>query len=162
MTYYKYAERDATSRVNWSDVSKKWTDEINQIASDRDKKRTDSAFFRQQHIECPAGRAGIHDLNADSGAAQGLANCRRDRSNILARSDQENGNPRVRIETVGQAHDRCVGDAPWHRLGLPDKDRMRILDPGNTKDPAAITLNELPVGRKNRGDIGHDCASARR
>ena len=41
MTYYKYAERDATSQVNWADVSKKWTDQINQVATDRDKKRAD-------------------------------------------------------------------------------------------------------------------------
>ncbi len=41
MTYYKYAERDATSQVNWADVSKKWTDEINQVATARDKKRAD-------------------------------------------------------------------------------------------------------------------------
>jgi len=41
MTYYKYAERDATSQVNWADVSKKWTDQINQVSTDRDKKRAD-------------------------------------------------------------------------------------------------------------------------
>jgi hypothetical protein len=39
MTYYKYAERDATSQVNWADVSKKFSDEIGRIGKERDTKR---------------------------------------------------------------------------------------------------------------------------
>jgi hypothetical protein len=50
MTYYKYAERDATSQVNWADVSKKWTDQINQVSTDRDKKAY--RFYHQR----PDGR----------------------------------------------------------------------------------------------------------
>ena len=41
MTYYKYAERDATSQVNWADVSKKFSDEIERIGVERDKKRAE-------------------------------------------------------------------------------------------------------------------------
>jgi len=41
MTYYKYAERDATSQVNWADVSKKFSDEIGKIGVERDKKRAE-------------------------------------------------------------------------------------------------------------------------
>jgi hypothetical protein len=41
MTYYKYAERDATSQVNWADVSKKFSDEISRIGGERDKKRAE-------------------------------------------------------------------------------------------------------------------------
>jgi len=64
MTYYKYAERDATSRVNWSDVSKKWTDEINQIASDRDKKRTE--------IQTATDELSDKLLNAPMGENKGI------------------------------------------------------------------------------------------
>ena len=39
MTYYKYKERDATSQVNWADVSKKFSDEIGRIGKERDTKR---------------------------------------------------------------------------------------------------------------------------
>ncbi len=39
MTYYKYKERDATSQVNWADVSKKFSDEIGKIGKERDTKR---------------------------------------------------------------------------------------------------------------------------
>ena len=39
MKYYKYAERDATSQVNWADVSKKFSDEIGRIGKERDTKR---------------------------------------------------------------------------------------------------------------------------
>lgn len=39
MTYYKYAERDATSQVNWADVSKKFSDEIIRVGKEREKKR---------------------------------------------------------------------------------------------------------------------------
>ena len=39
MTYYKYAERDAESRVNWGDVSKKWSDAIIQGEKTRETKR---------------------------------------------------------------------------------------------------------------------------
>ena len=41
MTYYKYVERDATSQVNWADVSKKFSDEIERIGGERDKKRAE-------------------------------------------------------------------------------------------------------------------------
>ena len=41
MTYYKYVERDATSQVNWADVSKKFSDEIARIGGERDKKRAE-------------------------------------------------------------------------------------------------------------------------
>lgn len=41
MTYYKYAERDATSQVNWADVSKKFSDEIGRIGVERDAKRAE-------------------------------------------------------------------------------------------------------------------------
>lgn len=64
MTYYKYAERDATSRVNWSDVSKKWTDEINQIADDRDKKRTE--------IQTATDELSDKLLNAPMGENKGI------------------------------------------------------------------------------------------
>ena len=64
MTYYKYAERDATSRVNWSDVSKKWTDEINQIAADRDKKRTE--------IQTATDELSDKLLNAPMGENKGI------------------------------------------------------------------------------------------
>ncbi len=39
MTYYKYAERDEESRVNWGDVSKKWSDAIVQGEVARETKR---------------------------------------------------------------------------------------------------------------------------
>jgi hypothetical protein len=39
MTYYKYAERDATSQVNWADVSKKFSDEIIRVGKEREKRR---------------------------------------------------------------------------------------------------------------------------
>ena len=39
MTYYKYAERDATSQVNWADVSKNFSDEIIRVGKEREKKR---------------------------------------------------------------------------------------------------------------------------
>ncbi len=39
MTYYKYKERDATSQVNWADVSKKFSDEIGRIGKERATKR---------------------------------------------------------------------------------------------------------------------------
>ena len=42
MTYYKYVERDATSQVNWADVSKKFSDEIERIGVERDKKRAEA------------------------------------------------------------------------------------------------------------------------
>ena len=41
MTYYKYVKRDATSQVNWADVSKKFSDEISRIGTERDKKRAE-------------------------------------------------------------------------------------------------------------------------
>lgn len=41
MTYYKYVKRDATSQVNWADVSKKFSDEIARIGGERDKKRAE-------------------------------------------------------------------------------------------------------------------------
>ena len=41
MTYYKYVKRDATSQVNWADVSKKFSDEIARIGTERDKKRAE-------------------------------------------------------------------------------------------------------------------------
>ena len=41
MTYYKYVKRDATSQVNWADVSKKFSDEIERIGGERDKKRAE-------------------------------------------------------------------------------------------------------------------------
>jgi hypothetical protein len=41
MTYYKYVERDASSQVNWADVSKKFSDEIARIGGERDKKRAE-------------------------------------------------------------------------------------------------------------------------
>lgn len=39
MTYYKYVGRDASSQVNWADVSKKFSDEISRVSLDRAKKR---------------------------------------------------------------------------------------------------------------------------
>jgi len=39
MTYYKYVGRDASSQVNWADVSKKFSDEISRVSLERAKKR---------------------------------------------------------------------------------------------------------------------------
>lgn len=39
MSYYKYAERDENSRVNWGDVSKKWSESILKVEEDRETKR---------------------------------------------------------------------------------------------------------------------------
>lgn len=39
MTYYKYAEREANSQINWAEVSKGLSDTINQIDKDRQAKK---------------------------------------------------------------------------------------------------------------------------
>ena len=39
MTYYKYAEREANSQINWAEVSKGLTDTITQIDQDRQAKK---------------------------------------------------------------------------------------------------------------------------
>lgn len=41
MTAYKYVARDAESRVNWGDISKKWSDAIITVEETREKKRQD-------------------------------------------------------------------------------------------------------------------------
>ena len=39
MTYYKYAEREASSQINWAEVSKGLTDTITQVDKDRQAKK---------------------------------------------------------------------------------------------------------------------------
>ena len=41
MTAYKYVARDEESRVNWGDISKKWSDAIITGEETREKKRQD-------------------------------------------------------------------------------------------------------------------------
>ena len=70
MTYYKYAERDAESRVNWGDVSKKWSDAIVQGEVARETKRQTIQTLTDQLtdsiINAPMGdNEGINGWYAD-------------------------------------------------------------------------------------------------
>ena len=66
MTYYKYVERDATSQVNWADVSKKFSDEISRIGGERDKKRAEIDKATDELVEkINAAPKGQHQ-NANS------------------------------------------------------------------------------------------------
>lgn len=70
MTYYKYAERDAESRVNWGDVSKKWSDAIVQGEVARETKRQEIQTLTDQLtdsiINAPMGdNEGINGWYAD-------------------------------------------------------------------------------------------------
>lgn len=70
MTYYKYAERDAESRVNWGDISKKWSDAIVQGEVARETKRQTIQTLTDQLtdsiINAPMGdNEGINGWYAD-------------------------------------------------------------------------------------------------
>ena len=70
MTYYKYAERDAESRVNWGDVSKKWSDAIVQGEVARETKRQEIQTLTDQLtdsiINAPMGEnEGVNGWYAD-------------------------------------------------------------------------------------------------
>ena len=61
MTYYKYAERDEASRVDWGAISKTWTETINKGLEAREKKRQDiDTATRKLTEEIIAAPEGTH------------------------------------------------------------------------------------------------------
>jgi hypothetical protein len=70
MTYYKYAERDEASRVDWGTISKTWSDTIQKGLNERETKRgaiqTATELLTQEIIAQPEGtHRGVQEFYSD-------------------------------------------------------------------------------------------------